>query len=132
MPRAAWLHCAAHELHFPMPASPVAGLPTIQLLCVEDNPDDVELMALALERANPRVRYELHRVDDATAFAQALQREFDAILCDFNMPRFSPYAALQILVARRCSAPTGVSGAGRRCRARAPCAPVRRCGAARP
>jgi signal transduction histidine kinase len=88
-----------------MPASPTDDLPTIQLLCVEDNPDDVELLALALERANPRARYELHRVDDATAFAQALQREFDAILCDFNMPRFSPYAALQILVARRCSTP---------------------------
>jgi signal transduction histidine kinase len=27
------------------------------------------------------------------------------ILCDFNMPRFSPYAALQILVARRCGIP---------------------------
>jgi CheY-like chemotaxis protein len=89
----------------PMPASPTDDLPTIQLLCVEDNPDDVELLALALERANPRARYELHRVDDATAFAQALQRDFDAILCDFNMPRFSPYAALQILVARRCTTP---------------------------
>ena len=85
-----------------MPLPPPA---TIRLLCVEDNPDDLELMALALERADPHRRYELQRVDDANAFALALQQDFDAILCDFNMPRFSPYAALQILVARRCGTP---------------------------
>lgn len=78
---------------------------TIRLLCVEDNPDDVELMGLALERADPQRHYELHRVDDATAFAQALPHDYDAILCDFNMPRFSPYAALQILVTRKCGTP---------------------------
>jgi signal transduction histidine kinase len=78
---------------------------TIRLLCVEDNPDDVELMAIALERADPQRRYQLHRVEDAGGFVEALQQDFDAILCDFNLPRFSPYAALQILVARRCSTP---------------------------
>jgi signal transduction histidine kinase len=77
----------------------------IRLLCVEDNPDDVELMALTLERADPQHRYELARVDDANAFLEAVSQDFDAILCDFNMPRFSPYAALQILVARRCGTP---------------------------
>ncbi len=83
------------------PAEPA----TIRLLCVEDNPDDVELMAIALERADPQRRYVLHRVDDAAGFTDALQQDFDVILCDFNMPRFSPYAALQILVARRCGTP---------------------------
>ena len=78
---------------------------TIRLLCVEDNPDDVELMAIALERADPQRRYDLVRVDEAAGFSQALEQDFDAILCDFNMPRFSPYAALQILIARRCSTP---------------------------
>ena len=79
---------------------------TIRLLCVEDNPDDVELMELALERADPQRRYELRRVDDAPAFVAALDEgDCDAILCDFNMPRFSPYAALQILVARRSTTP---------------------------
>jgi signal transduction histidine kinase len=82
-----------------------ADTATIRLLCVEDNPDDVELMAIALERADPHRRYSLRRVDDATGFADALQEDFDVILCDFNMPRFSPYAALQILVARRCGTP---------------------------
>lgn len=78
----------------------------IRLLCAEDNPDDVELMAIALERADPERTYALHRVDDAGAFVDALATEaYDAILCDFNMPRFSPYAALQILMGRRCGTP---------------------------
>jgi signal transduction histidine kinase len=85
--------------------TPAIELPTVKLLCVEDNPDDVELLGIALERADPQRRYDLRRADDASSFAQALQQDFDAILCDFNMPRFSPYAALQILVARRCSIP---------------------------
>jgi signal transduction histidine kinase len=80
-------------------------LQTIRLLCVEDNPDDVELMGLALERADPQREYVLHRVDDAATFVEALQQDHDVILCDFNMPRFSPYAALQILIARRCNTP---------------------------
>ena len=88
-----------------MPSDLPAALPVIRLLCVEDNPDDVELMGLALERADPLRQYELTRVDDATTFVAALEREYDVILCDFNMPRFSPYAALQILVARRCGTP---------------------------
>ena len=77
----------------------------IRLLCVEDNPDDVELMGIALERADPTRRYELHRVDNAASFVAALEDEWDVILCDFNLPRFSPYAALQILVTRHCGTP---------------------------
>lgn len=89
-----------------MPEIPAAAEPaTVRLLCVEDNPDDVELMAIALERADPQRRYVLQRVDDAAAFTLALQSEIDIILCDFNLPRFSPYAALQILVSRRCGTP---------------------------
>ena len=87
-----------------MPTS-AAAAPPIRLLCVEDNPDDVELMALTLDRADAQRRYLLTRVDDANAFLEAVSDNFDAILCDFNMPRFSPYAALQILVARRCGTP---------------------------
>jgi signal transduction histidine kinase len=72
---------------------------------VEDNPDDVELMSIALERADPTRVYELHRVDNAASFVEALSSDYDAILCDFNLPRFSPYAALQILVTRRSGIP---------------------------
>lgn len=77
----------------------------IRLLCVEDNPDDVELMGISLERADPARRYELHRVDNAASFVAALDGDWDVILCDFNLPRFSPYAALQILVTRRSNIP---------------------------
>jgi signal transduction histidine kinase len=88
-----------------MPSSSPADLPLIRLLCVEDSPDDMELMGLALERSDPAKRYELERVDNASAFVAALEGEFDAILCDFNLPRFSPYAALQILLSRRSDTP---------------------------
>ena len=84
-------------------ASP--DFPPIRLLCVEDNPDDVELMGIALGRADPSRRYDLHRVDNAASFVAALEGDWDVILCDFNLPRFSPYAALQILVTRKCSIP---------------------------
>ncbi|MBG9386795.1 hybrid sensor histidine kinase/response regulator [Caenimonas aquaedulcis] len=87
-------------------AEPTSGSPQpIRLLCVEDNPDDFDLLGFALERADPQRRYALERVEDAASFTQALQKEFDAILCDFNLPRFSPYAALQILLARRSGTP---------------------------
>ena len=52
----------------------------LSVLCVEDSPDEVELVALALERADPRRRYELCRVADATGFEAALERDFDVIL----------------------------------------------------
>ena len=83
------------------PADPA----TIRLLCVEDNPDDVELLGIALEQADPHRRYQLHRVDEAGGFVAALDQPFDAILCDFNLPRFSPYAALQIMMNHRCGTP---------------------------
>jgi hypothetical protein len=46
----------------------------IRLLCVEDNPDDLDLMAIALERADPHRRYELQRVDEAAGFTEACRR----------------------------------------------------------
>jgi signal transduction histidine kinase len=77
----------------------------VRLLCVEDNPDDAELVALALERAAPHRRYTIDRVDDAESFSAAIGEPYDMILCDYNLPRFSPYAALQILAARRSTTP---------------------------
>lgn len=88
-----------------MSSRAVPDNPPIRLLCVEDNPDDVELMGIALERADPARRYELHRVDNAASFVAALDGGWDVILCDFNLPRFSPYAALQILITRRSNVP---------------------------
>ena len=72
---------------------------------MEDNPDDTELLALALERVDPQRHYVLHRVEDAAGFGEAMQGNFDVVLCDFNLPRFSPYAALDGLAARGCTTP---------------------------
>jgi len=72
---------------------------------VDDNPNDTELLVIALERADPQRKYVIHRVEDRTLFAEALQDEFDVVLCDFNMPRFSPYAALHLLNERGCNTP---------------------------
>jgi signal transduction histidine kinase len=71
--------------------------PTLRLLCVEDNPDDAELIALALERADASRRYVLQRVETGDAFAAALAEPFDIVLCDYNLPAFSPYGALELL-----------------------------------
>jgi signal transduction histidine kinase len=82
-----------------------ADTATIRLLCVEDNPDDTELLALALERSDPQRRYEVRRVEDARGFLEALQLPVDVVLCDFNLPRFSPYAALHLLSERGDNTP---------------------------
>ncbi|MBC7376599.1 MAG: response regulator [Burkholderiaceae bacterium] len=76
-------------------------IPVIRLLCVEDRADDVELIAYALERSDPAHNYVLEHVDDAKGFTAALQHKIDAILCDYNLPQFSPYAALKILAERK-------------------------------
>ncbi|MBC7436983.1 MAG: response regulator [Bdellovibrionales bacterium] len=80
-------------------------LPVIRLLCVEDREDDVELIAFALERSDPAHQYLLAHVDDAKGFTAALDNEVDAILCDYNLPKFSPYAALKILAERNSTVP---------------------------
>ena len=73
------------------------ALPALRLLSVEDNPDDVELIAMALERADPTRSYTLQRVDNAEDFNSALAQPWDIVLCDYNLPRFSPYGALEQL-----------------------------------
>lgn len=76
---------------------PIQEPPAVRLLCVEDNPDDFELLALALERAAPQRRWQLQRVDDAAGFSQALAQRPDVVLCDYHLPRFSPQEALAML-----------------------------------
>jgi signal transduction histidine kinase len=82
-----------------------AAVRTIRILCVEDTRDDVELITFALERAEPHRQYLLRHVDTAQGFTAALQQDADVILCDYNLPQFSPYAALKLMADRRCSIP---------------------------
>ncbi len=81
----------------PAAASASRPRPRMRLLCVEDNPDDVELCELALSRAAPERDWQLERVEDAEGMLQALARPFDLVLCDYHLPRFSPQAALALL-----------------------------------
>ncbi|MGE0547467.1 MAG: ATP-binding protein [Kofleriaceae bacterium] len=68
----------------------------IRLLNVEDSTDDVELVHRELRKAGYELEWE--RVDNAEAFKEAIERvAWDVILADFNMPKFSAPAALEIL-----------------------------------
>ncbi len=68
---------------------------TLNILIVEDSPDDAELLLLELRRHGMQVRS--RRVDTAEAMRQALAAEpFDLILCDHTMPRFDSPQALRI------------------------------------
>jgi signal transduction histidine kinase len=70
----------------------------LRVLIVEDNPADAELLELELIKGGyaPSVL----RVQTATAMAAALEaEEWDLILCDYVMPRFSSLHALELLTA---------------------------------
>ncbi len=78
----------------------IQDLPAVRLLCVEDNPDDFELLTLALERAAPGRTWQLERVEDAAGLAQALAADPpDVVLCDYHLPLFTPQEALAQLQA---------------------------------
>lgn len=69
---------------------------TCRLLHVEDTLDDAELIEASLARSG--MAFSLHRVDTEEGYRAALQtRQFDAILCDYRLPRFSAEHALRIL-----------------------------------
>src|SRR5258708_358813 len=71
------------------------GVP-LRVLVVEDSEDDALLMLKELQRAGFDVVHE--RVDTAVALGTAISaREWDLVLADYSMPRFSGTAALQQL-----------------------------------
>jgi signal transduction histidine kinase/DNA-binding NarL/FixJ family response regulator len=68
----------------------------LRLLVVEDNPDDEALVLLELRRNG--FRPEAHRVQTAEAMRQALaSTDFEIILSDYSMPRFTALQALKVL-----------------------------------
>src|SRR5438477_8082027 len=67
----------------------------INLLLIEDSPDDAELVVMELRRGGYDPSYK--RVDTAAQMREALsQRRWDMILCDYTMPNFSISAALDV------------------------------------
>jgi len=76
----------------------------LQVLFVEDNPDDVDLVARALAREGYEARP--RRVDNDADMRRALiEEEWDIIFCDWSMPSFDAPGALEILQASRRDIP---------------------------
>jgi signal transduction histidine kinase len=67
----------------------------LRVLMVEDSEEDAELVGLALRRGGYEI--EGHRVDTRETMAEALERDWDVIVADFSMPRFSLSEALRMV-----------------------------------
>lgn len=69
---------------------------TLRLLLVEDSPDDAELIIREIKSAG----YDIHhlRVEDEESFRKAVaDTNWQVILADYHLPRFSGEAAIQIM-----------------------------------
>jgi len=69
----------------------------LRIVCIDDEPDDVELIALALERDGMRV--DIGRIDDEAGLRACLRHPPDLLLCDYTMPGFSAERALAVVAA---------------------------------
>lgn len=68
----------------------------IRVLCIEDSPDDQELVLIELRRGGYQVEHE--RVETAEAMLAALEsRSWDLVLSDYSMPQFSAPDALAVV-----------------------------------
>jgi len=78
-------------------------LTRLNLLLLEDSPNDAELMLDVLEEAG----FELvsHRVDSQAAYLLALDQSPEVILSDFSMPQFTALDALRLLHERGLDIP---------------------------
>jgi DNA-binding NtrC family response regulator len=76
----------------------------LRVLLIEDNPDDADLVVLALTRGG----YEVSslRVETAVAMSDALDREpWDIVISDYHLPSFDAPAALSVLQAHDLDIP---------------------------
>ena len=67
---------------------------SLRLLIVDDDPDDAMIVAYKVRRAGYAVEWQ--RVDDEAGFARELPGA-ELVICDFSMPRFSPFRALEMI-----------------------------------
>src|SRR3954465_3254974 len=75
----------------------------IRILHVEDDPNDGELISIAIRRRFPKCV--INRISSRVEFEQALHRDFDVILSDFKIPNFSGREALELASKRRPEVP---------------------------
>ncbi|GAP35159.1 histidine kinase [Piscinibacter sakaiensis] len=80
----------------PPPAD--APSPSLALVVIDDNPDDAELIELALVEAGLAARLTL--VEDERGLVRALEEGADLVLCDYKLPRYSPERALALMAER--------------------------------
>src|SRR5688500_9189092 len=79
------------------------GPPPLKVLLIEDSPEDEVLIFRELSRSFTVV---LKRVEAEAALQLALDNEtWDVIICDYNLPGFSPYKALELLRASKKDLP---------------------------
>ena len=67
----------------------------LNLLLLEDDPDDAELEVRELEKEGFDIRWSL--VETEEAFREAIKKRPDLIILDHNLPLFDSFAALRIL-----------------------------------
>jgi len=75
----------------------------LRVLIVEDSEDDTELLVNQLERSGYDPIYQ--RVDNPAAMNTALQQQWDVVLADHSLPRFSATAALNLLQSKGLDLP---------------------------
>jgi methyl-accepting chemotaxis protein len=85
----------------------------INILIVDDSPDDVHLLVNEMTVAGLKVRHE--RVDTENQMRAALEREtWDVILCDYSIPNFGALPALRLVKEMKIKTPfiviSGVMG----------------------
>ncbi len=67
----------------------------LNILLLEDVPDDAELLLYELRRSG--FKYKWHRVDNETEYIASLHNDIDLIVADYSLPNFGAVAALKRL-----------------------------------
>lgn len=76
----------------------------LRALIIDDSEDDALLLARELKRGGYEITFE--RVDTAEAMRAALSKQgWDIVFCDYAMPHFSTFAALELLKATGMDVP---------------------------
>jgi two-component system, cell cycle sensor histidine kinase and response regulator CckA len=76
---------------------------SLNVLIVEDSPNDATLLLAELERAGFDAKWK--RVEEEAEYHANLNAELNVVFSDFNLPRFSTHRALELLQASKLKIP---------------------------